>query len=207
MALGTILLLYDGSESADALLRLACQMIDARGRLIALYTTRIPASLPLDPLPTWIDQDGNEALDRAEAVASARNVAIETRLTRVRRPVDAIIAEARECEATAIFLPQPSWRWPVRRVRAMFTARSVPRRTACPVLVGSWREAAGHPRWHDAADGTWRHSTGVFGRARDAPRQRVLWDGRAPGQALMVSFWNEQDARRVAAENRESLGG
>ena len=156
MALDTILVHYDGSESADAMLRLAWQVVGARGRLIALYTTRIPASLPLDWLPSWIDNDGNKMLDRAEVLAAAQGVAIETTLTRVRRPVDAIIAEARACEAAAIFLPQPSWRRPWRRLRAVITACSVLRRAPCPVLVGSWLGAAGdagrYDRWKGHAD-------------------------------------------------------
>lgn len=183
MALGTILLPYDGSEAADALLRLACQVVGTRGRLIALYSTRISASVPLEPLPAWIDKEGNDALDHAEMVAAAQGIAIETVLTRVRRPIDAIVAEARACEATAIFLPQPSWRRPWKRLHVIFTAHSLLRQTSCQVLVGAWLGATYDRRtWHDVADGAWRTSASPFDRAERTPTGSVSSGSR--GYAL-----------------------
>jgi hypothetical protein len=154
MALRTILLAYDGTEAADAMLRLACQLLGSRGRIIALYATRIAPTLPLDPLPAWIDQSGNAALDHAEAVATTFDVRIETTLTRVRQAADALIGEARVQEADAIFLPLGSWRHPLRRLRAARTLWTLRRYAPCQVLAGNWLPAgaqrAWEPAWQDA---------------------------------------------------------
>jgi hypothetical protein len=153
MTLRTILLAYDGTEATDAMLRLACQMLGTRGRIIALYATRIAPTLPLDPLPAWIDQPGDAAVDHAEAVAATFDVRIETTLTRVRQVADAVIGEARAQEADAIFLPLGSWRHPLRRLRAAYTAWMVRRYAPCQVLLGNWLPAAPcswEPMWQDA---------------------------------------------------------
>jgi nucleotide-binding universal stress UspA family protein len=143
MALGTILVPYDGSEPADAMLRLACRAIGEQGRVIVVYMTRIPPSLPLDPLPLWIDEQGDAALDRAEALAASLGVPIETWLTRVRHRVDGIVGEARVQEVDAVFLPQWSWRHPWRRLGTLRAARAVLRQVSCAVLVGTWTQGAG----------------------------------------------------------------
>jgi nucleotide-binding universal stress UspA family protein len=143
MALGTILVPYDGSEPADAMLRLACRAIGKGGQVIVVYMTRIPPSLPLDPLPDWIDAEGNAALDHAEAVAASLGVTIETWLTRVRHTVDAIVGEARIQEVDAVFLPLWSWRHPWRRLRAIRAARAVVRQVSCAVLLGAYVQGAG----------------------------------------------------------------
>jgi hypothetical protein len=56
MAFETILVPYDGSEEADAMLRLACDTVTGKQCVIALYVIRIPMTLPLDPLPSWFDR-------------------------------------------------------------------------------------------------------------------------------------------------------
>jgi nucleotide-binding universal stress UspA family protein len=151
MALGTILVPYDGSEPADAMLRLACRTIRQGGRVIVLYMTRIPPSLPLDPLPDWIDADGNAALDHAEVVAASLGVTIETWLRRVRQPVDAIAGQAHIQEVDAVFLPLWSWRHPLRRLRAIRAARAVMRELSCAVLLGAYLQGRGRAAWHAAA--------------------------------------------------------
>lgn len=143
MGLGAILVPYDGSEPADALLRLACHTIDPGGRVLVLAMTRVPASLPLDPLPCWFDTEGNAALDRAEAVAGNLGVPIETWLLRIRHPVAAIVDEARIQEVDAVFLPLWAWRYPLRRFRASRTARALARQLSCAVLLGNWMPGTG----------------------------------------------------------------
>jgi nucleotide-binding universal stress UspA family protein len=201
MAIDTIVLPYDGSEAADAMLRLACQVVDRPGRLIALYTTRVPASLPLDPLPAWFDDEGNEKLDRAEALAAARDVAIETTLTRVRRPVDAIVAEARRCEAAAIFLARPSWRRPWRRLGAAITARAVRRRAPCPVLVGSWFGPADYAGWNDAAAEPCAHS----GRRSEHAHLSPI-DGRASDRVSVIRVRNARDEEKKGPQGQTNHG-
>ncbi len=134
MALRTILIPYDGSAQADDLLRLACEEVGGDGRVVALYVTRVPPSLPLDPLPARVDAAGNDALDHAERVTRPYDGVVETRLTRARHVADAIVGEARETGADAIYMPlgQGSiWRrW--RRARA---AWRIARRAPCRVLL------------------------------------------------------------------------
>jgi len=105
MALRTILIPYDGSVQADDLLHLACQEVGGDGRVVALYVTRVPPSLPLDPLPARVDAAGNDALDHAERVTRPYDGVVETRLVRARHVADAIVGEARETAADAIYVP------------------------------------------------------------------------------------------------------
>ena len=120
------------------MLHLACRAAGTRCGVIALHVTRIATSLPLAPLPAWMDQAGEEALDRAEAVAHQYGTDLDTRLTRARRPIDAILMLARAGEIQAVFLPMYSWRRPWLRLRVVFTAWAVRRHANCPVLAGEW---------------------------------------------------------------------
>ncbi len=134
MALRTILVPYDGSAQADDLLHLACQDVGNGGRVVALYVTRVPPSLPLDPLPAHMDAAGNDALDRAERVTRRYDGLVETRLVRARRVADAVVGEARETGADAIYVPLASggiW----RRWRGARVAWAVVRRAPCRVLL------------------------------------------------------------------------
>ena len=138
MAAGSILVLYDGGREADAMLHLACRAAGAGCGVIALYVTRIATSLPLEPLPDWIDQAGEEALNHAEAIAQQYGTELDTRITRARRPIDAILLFARAGELQAVFLPMYAWSRPWLRLRITLTAWAVRRQATCPVLAGEW---------------------------------------------------------------------
>jgi nucleotide-binding universal stress UspA family protein len=139
MPLGTILVLYDGLAAADSMLSLAWETAWRPRRIITLYVTRVPASLPLAPLPHWFDEDGQVALDRAEAIAHRRGFEVEPWLIRTRHPAKAILEVAHQCEVDAIFVPLLSWtRHPWRRLRSVITARALARTAFCPVLIGTW---------------------------------------------------------------------
>ena len=105
MATGSILVLYDGGREADAMLHLACRAAGTRCGVTALYVTRIATSLPLGPLPDWMDRAGEEALNHAETITDQYGTELDTRLTRARRPIDAILLFARAGELQAVFLP------------------------------------------------------------------------------------------------------
>jgi hypothetical protein len=96
-----------------------------------------------------MDAAGNAALDHAEAVAARLGVPIETWLTRVRYTADAIAGEARIQEVDAVFLPLCSWRYPLRRLRALHLAHAVARQVSCAVLLGACLQG---PRRDAAAD-------------------------------------------------------
>ena len=138
MALEKILILYDGSDAADRLLTMACETVWTTGRVMPMYVTRIPPTLPLAPLPHWYDYEGQRALDRAEAVAWRHGREVDTWLVHSREPVDAIASVARDCAADAIFLPLCGWRHPVWHIRSTLQAEAVARIAPCPVLVGAW---------------------------------------------------------------------
>jgi nucleotide-binding universal stress UspA family protein len=153
MALGKILVLYDGSAAADGLLAMACETVRSTGCVMPLFVTRVPAVLPLAPLPHWFDREGQEALDRAEAVARRYGCAIDSWLVRSREPAEAIVAVARDGEADAVFLPQCSWRHPLRRFGDGVQARLVAHAAPCPVLIGTWRDPWREPVEHVAHGG------------------------------------------------------
>jgi len=134
MALQTILVPYDGSAQADDLLHLACQEVGDAGRVVALYVTRVPPSLPLDPLPARVDAAGNDALDRAERVTRCYDGIVETRLTRARHVADAVVGEARATAADAIYVPlERNGIW--RRWRQARAAWRIVRRAPCRVFL------------------------------------------------------------------------
>jgi nucleotide-binding universal stress UspA family protein len=136
MALESVLVPYDGSAEADALLRFACEVVTGKRRVIALYAERVPPSLPLDPLPASFDLEGNRALNHAETLAWHHGVSIETTLTRVRHVADAIVGEARLEGVDAIFIPLGKRRWPWQAWLLPSMVRAVMRRAPCPVLLG-----------------------------------------------------------------------
>ena len=125
-------------RAAHKVRRLACTAVGERKRVIALYITRVPLSLPLDPLPKWFDEEGQAALDRAEVIGCHHGVEVGSWLTRARSAADTILAVAHECEVEAIFMPLYSWHHPRRRLSALRTARAVTRQALCPVLLGTW---------------------------------------------------------------------
>ncbi len=153
MTLGRILVLYDGSEAADRLLSMACEAVWQAGCVMPLYVTRVPPVLPLAPLPRWYDDEGQQALDRAETVAWQHGCRVDSWLVRSREPADAIVSVARDGEADAIFLPLGGWRHPVRHLQARFQARCVACAAACPVLVGSSRDLGSARRADQAGAG------------------------------------------------------
>jgi nucleotide-binding universal stress UspA family protein len=132
MALGSILVLYDASEDADAMLRLA-----------------------------WMDDEGQAALDHADAVARQHGVELDTWLTRARRVADALAGVMRESEVEAVFLPLCSWRHPWRRLRMLLTARAMRRQASCPVLVGTWA-IPGSGRMPQRAEPQWSYSSTAY---------------------------------------------
>jgi nucleotide-binding universal stress UspA family protein len=138
------------------MLRLACRVIGREGRVIVVAMTHVPPSLPLDPLPGWMDADANAALDRADAIAASLGVAVETVLTRVRQAADAIVGEARVHLVDAVFLPRWSWRHPLRRLRAMRVAHAVVQQMSCAVLLGACMHGLRHGVTAPEAAGLWQ---------------------------------------------------
>ena len=142
MAFGTILVPYDASAAAVAMLRLASRAVRARGRVVAMHIGRIPPALPLERTLDAYEWAGHLALDRAECIAVDMGGEVETWMTRAGYPLagvpeEAILGEARKQEADATFLPRHSWRHPWRRIREARTVHAVLGRALCHVLVGT----------------------------------------------------------------------
>ena len=104
MAAGTILLPYDGTPPSDALLRLACSAVGSRTQPIALFPSRVPASLPPRGLPLSSDEGGNETRMGAELLTSGEDVAVETWPAHTRRSGDVLLDVARRHRVRA-YLP------------------------------------------------------------------------------------------------------
>ena len=155
MTLHRILILYDGSEAADGLLSMACETVWPAGCVMPLYVTCVPSVLPLAPLPRWYDEEGWQALERAETMAWRHGCNVDIWLVRSREPVDAIVSVAHDGEADAIFLPLCGWRHPFQRLHDGAQAQSVARDAPCPVLVGSWNEPGS--AWHVGQPGASRY--------------------------------------------------
>jgi len=154
MALDTILVPYDGSEAADDTLRFAGDVVGRGGRVIALYVTRVPPTLPLDPLPPSFDQQGNEALDHAEDIAGRSGMVIDAWLTHARHRAHAVVDVARDEAVDAIFLPVAvrQRRWPLLLMpRAL---RTIIRQAPCPVYLGC-RPAPIHPPVRGMIESRW----------------------------------------------------
>ena len=133
----TILVPYDGRPRADDMLRLACDVVPTvGGRVVAFAVTHVVRSLPLAGLPASIDRAGRDALTRARDLARHHGREIETHLMRSYDIAPAIIWEARDIQADAIFLaverPRLSW----LPLLLPGTARTVIRRAPCPVILG-----------------------------------------------------------------------
>jgi nucleotide-binding universal stress UspA family protein len=147
MGLESVLVPYDGSEEADAMLRFACEAVTGKRRVIALYVIRVPSTLPLDPLPAWFDREGNRALDHAEAVVGKGGVAIEAQLVRARDAAEAIVGEARELAVDAIFMPLNKQHGFWHSHLLSRTVRAVMRQAPCPVLIGRQGSLGYQPPW------------------------------------------------------------
>ncbi len=142
MPLMTILAPYDGTAQDDDALRLTCDAVRGTGgRVVVLAVTPAPSSLPLRALPAEFDAAADEALDRTEDVARLQGIPIEGRLMRARDVAEAIVAEAREIGADAIYMALCHHRHPWGKRQLWRTGRAVERHAPCRVVLDSSREA------------------------------------------------------------------
>jgi nucleotide-binding universal stress UspA family protein len=142
----TLVVPHEGTAQDDAALRLACQTARGTGaRVLVVAVTRVHPSLPLEGLPPSIDADARDALDHAAEIARGEgclDVAslIEGRLVRARDVAEAIVAEAREVGAEAIYMALSYRRHPWQRWGTSRTLRAVLRHAPCRVVLDSARE-------------------------------------------------------------------
>lgn len=86
------------SESAESLVKLACEMSGGMNAdLIAVHVVEIGPGLPLDAEDELLEQPGKQILSRAHRVASESfSKQISTRLVRARNAGEAIVGEAED---------------------------------------------------------------------------------------------------------------
>ena len=98
MSTPTVIVALRDSESADGLVKLACQItagMDAE--LLALHVVEVTPGLPLDADAEVLDEPGKHILSRAHQVASeACSRHLATQLVRARHAGEAIVGEAKD---------------------------------------------------------------------------------------------------------------
>jgi hypothetical protein len=136
LPLRTMLVYHDGSWRGDSLIRLACELMGPHSRIVALAVTLVPLTLPLDGLPTEVDQQARSALWRARDIARHGDRSIEICLRRDRDLASAIVLEAQRAKADVILLAMDRPRFPWLLPRLPRMVRDVLRRAPCPTLIG-----------------------------------------------------------------------
>ena len=184
MALGTVLLLYDGQPTADALLDLAHALVGSKGRVIPVNMAWSPGALPPGAAFAWIQTGRCVAAARAQEVAEHRRFTVQPGLFHAMRRAQAIAEIARICEVDAILVPLCGWNHPWRRMCTLRTARALMQTASRPVLMSTWRrpqhrpcfppgvrhEPALAPRPSSATQGQQR-CAGSDNGSREVPRQ------------------------------------
>lgn len=131
-----LLVPYDGSAHAGDALRFACVVARTTdSRVVAVYVTRVPPSLPLLADIERLDRPGHAALRGACEVAARSGVDLNASLVRSRDVATGILTEARQVGADAIFMALNPRRRPWLRLLLARTARKVMRRAQCPVHI------------------------------------------------------------------------
>lgn len=133
-----LLVAYDGSPMSEAQLHLACRSANDIGGVVrVLYVVVRSRHLPLD-VPLTRDEEAsiNALLDRAEAIVGRYGVPSILEVDRARSVGEAIIADARECNAQVIFIGLRDRNRPGVALMLSGTLRHVLQNAACPVQIG-----------------------------------------------------------------------
>ena len=133
-----LLVAYDGSPMSEAQLHLACRAANDIGGLVrVLHVAELPRHLPLDvPIPASEQERIDALLDRAERIAARYNVPCDIAVDRARSVGEAIVANAEECKARAIFIGLRHRNRPGTSLLLSGTVRHVLQHAPCPVQIG-----------------------------------------------------------------------
>jgi nucleotide-binding universal stress UspA family protein len=133
-----LLVAYDGGPMSEAQLHLACRAANDIGGLVrVLHVAELPRHLPLDvPIPASEQERIDALLDRAEQIAARYNVPCHIGVDRARAVGEAIIANAEECKARAIFIGLRDRHRPGTSLLLSGTLRHVLQHAPCPVQIG-----------------------------------------------------------------------
>jgi nucleotide-binding universal stress UspA family protein len=132
------LVAYGTGPMSDAQLHLACRTANDVGGVVRVLhvvvrTRHRPLSTPLIPE----EQAAAEALlDRAERIAHPYGVACDLEIVRAPTVGDAIVSDAKETQARAIFIGLRDRNRPGARLLLSATVRRVLQSAPCPVYIG-----------------------------------------------------------------------
>ena len=122
-----------GDDDSESGVALAAQLAPERGAAItAVFVIEVPAELPLDAHMLAEEAVARAALEQAHAIAAARGVRLNERVSRARARGEAIVAAAQEADADLIVMRAV----PHERKRLFgHTADYVLRHAGCRVLI------------------------------------------------------------------------
>ena len=150
----TLLVAYDGSPMSEAQLHLACRSADNIGAAVrVLHVIELSRHIPLDvPLPADSQARVDAILDRAERIVGRYGVRAQLAVDRARSVGEAVVTDAREVGARAIFIGLRDRNRPGAALMLSATLRHVLQHAPCPVQIGYL--PAGLPEELAADDGT-----------------------------------------------------
>lgn len=133
-----VLVAYDGSPMSEVQLHLACRSAnDVGGTVRVFYVVEVNRHLPLDAPPTPQEQGQlDRILDRAEHIATHYGVHCHFEVEHARSVGEAIVAEARDCNARTIFIGLRDRNRLGTALMLSGTLRHVLQNTPCPVQIG-----------------------------------------------------------------------
>ncbi len=132
------LVAYGAGPMSDAQLHLACRSANDVGGIVrvlhvAVRTRHVPLAAPLLPH----EQPQVEALlDRAERIAQRYGVPCYLEVVQARSVGDAVVSDARQHKARAIFIGLRDQDRPAARILLSATVRQVLKNAPCPVHIG-----------------------------------------------------------------------
>jgi nucleotide-binding universal stress UspA family protein len=129
---------YDGAPMSEAQLHTACRSAnDINGIVRVLHVVELPWQIPLSAALSPEDQARvTELFDRARRIAARYGVPYEPVLATSHSVGEAIVAEAEEGQARAIFVGLRDRRRPGTSLFLSRTLRHVLQRAPCPVQIG-----------------------------------------------------------------------
>ncbi len=137
MSRSTMMVALRDAESAESLVRLACQLAKGKeAELVALHVVEIPATLPLDADSEIFDRPGMQIISLARRLASEEfSKQISARLVRARQAGEAIVGEAKEHGVELLVMGYHQPHRSVGEILLGSTVQYVARHAPCRVLV------------------------------------------------------------------------
>jgi nucleotide-binding universal stress UspA family protein len=135
-----LLVAYDGSPMSEAQLHLACRSANDIGGIVRiLYVVEVSHFIPLDaPLSNQQRHQADEIMDRGEEIVRSYGLKYQSEIdvTRSGSVGEAIIADAQESSAKAIFIGLRDRNRRGTNLVLSATLRHILQHAQCPVQIG-----------------------------------------------------------------------